>query len=111
LSIRDLSAKVVVAPNDHWFDGEISDDWTGQIAEVVQVSRAAVACTLGLPGVARLATLTDRPLVRYEWRRPGQMMHLDIKNSDASGTSAIGSRRPPRPGAGHRLGVRARACR
>lgn len=55
--------------------------WTGaQIADVVQVSRATVARTLAHYGVARLAALTERPpLVRYEWARPGQLLHLDIK--------------------------------
>lgn len=55
--------------------------WTGaQIAEVVQVSRATVARTLAQFGLARLEALTERPaLVRYEWPRPGQLLHLDIK--------------------------------
>jgi transposase InsO family protein len=55
--------------------------WTGaQIAEVVQVSRATVARTLAHFGLARLEALTERPaLVRYEWPRPGQLVHLDIK--------------------------------
>jgi hypothetical protein len=55
--------------------------WTGaQIAEVVQVSRATVARTLSQFGLARLAALTPRPpQVRYEWPRPGQLLHLDIK--------------------------------
>src|SRR5689334_15502775 len=52
--------------------------WTGgQIAEVVQVSRATVARTLAQSGLARLAALTERPpLVRYEWLRAGQLLHL-----------------------------------
>ena len=55
--------------------------WTGaQIAEVVQVSRATVARTLRQLGLARLELLPERPpLVRYEWDRPGQLLHLDIK--------------------------------
>jgi transposase InsO family protein len=55
--------------------------WTGaQIAEAVQLSRATVARTLKQFGVARLEALTPRPvLVRYEWLRPGQLVHLDIK--------------------------------
>jgi transposase InsO family protein len=55
--------------------------WTGaQIAAVVQVSRATVARTLAQLGLARLEALTARPaLVRYEWSRPGQLLHLDIK--------------------------------
>lgn len=55
--------------------------WTGaQIAEVVQVSRATVARTLRQLGLGRLELLPERPpLVRYEWDRPGQLLHLDIK--------------------------------
>jgi transposase InsO family protein len=55
--------------------------WTGrQIAEVVRVSPATVARTLGQLGLARLEALAARPpLVRYEWPRPGQLLHLDIK--------------------------------
>ena len=55
--------------------------WTGaQIAEVVAVSRATVARTLAQFGVARLKALTAPPVViRYEWPRPGQLLHLDIK--------------------------------
>lgn len=55
--------------------------WTGaQIAEVVQVSRATVARTLAQVGLARLDALPARPaIVRYEWPRPGQLLHLDIK--------------------------------
>ena len=55
--------------------------WTGaQIAEVVKVSRATVARTLSQLGLARLEALTARPpRVRYEWPRPGQLLHLDIK--------------------------------
>jgi transposase InsO family protein len=55
--------------------------WPGaQIAEVVHVSRATVARTLAQLGLARLERLTPPPpRVRYEWLRPGQMVHLDIK--------------------------------
>jgi len=55
--------------------------WTGaQIAEIVAVSPAAVARTLVQLGLARLAALTPRPaIVRYEWPRPGQLLHVDIK--------------------------------
>ena len=55
--------------------------WMGaDIARAVGVSRATVARTLRQLGVARLNTLEPpRPVVRYEWPRPGQMLHLDIK--------------------------------
>jgi transposase InsO family protein len=56
-------------------------EWTGaQIAEVVHVSRATVARTLSQLGLARLEALQARPVIqRYEWPRPGQLLHLDIK--------------------------------
>ena len=56
-------------------------EWTGeQIAEVVGVSRATVARTLPQVGLAHLAALQAQPIIqRYEWLRPGQLLHLDIK--------------------------------
>jgi transposase InsO family protein len=55
--------------------------WTGaDIAPIVQVSSATVARTLKALGLARLAALRPRPVIRrYEWSRPGQLLHLDIK--------------------------------
>jgi transposase InsO family protein len=55
--------------------------WTGtQIAEAVGVSRATAARTLGQLGLARLGPAEPRPVGRrYEWERPGQLLHLDTK--------------------------------
>jgi transposase InsO family protein len=55
--------------------------WTGpHIAEAVALSRATVARTLRQLGLARLSALTPAPPVhRYEWQRPGQLLHLDTK--------------------------------
>lgn len=55
--------------------------WTGaQIAEHVGVSRATAARTLTQLGMARLAALTPPPAIqRYEWARPGQLLHIDVK--------------------------------
>jgi len=79
--------------------------WTGaQIAEVVRVSRATVARTLSQCGLARLEALTARPpLVRYEWPRPGQLLHLDIKKLGRIGHVGhriTGDRHSPRRGIG-----------
>jgi transposase InsO family protein len=55
--------------------------WTGaQIAEASGLSRATVARTLQRLGLARLRAL-EPPVarVRYEWPRPGQLLHLDTK--------------------------------
>ena len=56
-------------------------EWTGeQIAAVVGVSRATVGRTLRQLGLAQLEALQARPVIqRYEWPRPGQLLHLDIK--------------------------------
>jgi transposase InsO family protein len=55
--------------------------WTGaQIAEALGVSRATVARTLGQLDLARLRALDPPPPSRrYEWARPGQLVHVDIK--------------------------------
>lgn len=55
--------------------------WTGAtIAEAIGLSRATVARTLQQLGLARLAALDPpAPGRRYEWARPGQLVHLDIK--------------------------------
>jgi transposase InsO family protein len=55
--------------------------WTGAvIAEAVGLSRATVARTLGQLGLARLPALdASAPARRYEWARPGQLLHVDIK--------------------------------
>jgi transposase InsO family protein len=55
--------------------------WTGAvIAEAVGLSRATVARTLGQLGLARLGRFEEAaPGRRYEWARPGQLLHVDIK--------------------------------
>jgi transposase InsO family protein len=55
--------------------------WTGAvIAEAVGLSRATVARTLGQLGLARLGSReAPVPGRRYEWARPGQLVHVDIK--------------------------------
>jgi len=55
--------------------------WTGvQIADAIGISQATVARTLRQLGLARLAALTAPPLIRrYEWPRPGQLVHVDTK--------------------------------
>jgi len=56
-------------------------EWTAvQIAEAVGVSRATVGRTLRQLGLATLEALRARPLIqRYEWARPGQLLHFDTK--------------------------------
>ena len=50
------------------------------IAVQLQVPRSTVAAVLTRAGLNRLARLTPPPLVtRYEWARPGDLVHLDVK--------------------------------
>jgi len=50
------------------------------IAVRVQVPRSTVAAILVRAGLNRLARLTAPPPVhRYEWPRPGDLVHLDVK--------------------------------
>ena len=75
--------------------------WTGAIiAEAVGLSRATVARTLAQLGLARLPAVEAAPVGRrYEWERPGQLVHVDIKKLGRIG------------GIGHRItGIAASAC-
>src|SRR6476661_2106814 len=57
----------------------------------VGLSRATVARTLGQLGLARLPAVEAAPAGRrYEWERPGQLLHVDIKKLGRIG--AIGHR-------------------
>ena len=50
------------------------------IAVQLQVPRSTVAVVLARVGLNRLARLTPAPpLLRYEWPRPGDLVHLDVK--------------------------------
>jgi transposase InsO family protein len=50
------------------------------IAVQLQVPRSTVAAILARAGLNRLARLTPpAPVVRYEWPRPGDLVHLDVK--------------------------------
>jgi hypothetical protein len=50
------------------------------IATRLHVPRSTVAAVLVRAGLNRLAHLTPRgPVIRYERRRPGELVHLDIK--------------------------------
>jgi transposase len=55
--------------------------WTGaQIARALRLSRATVARVLRRHGLQRLRALEPAaPVQRYEYRRPGGLVHLDIK--------------------------------
>jgi len=51
-----------------------------QIAHALKLDRSRVARVLRRHGLSRLSALEPKPLVRrYEWERPGDMLHLDVK--------------------------------
>jgi len=51
-----------------------------QIARLLRVPRATVARVLKRAGLERLKLLEPRePVRRYEWSRPGDLLHLDVK--------------------------------
>jgi transposase InsO family protein len=66
---------------DPWIERLRRQRWTGaQIAQALQLSRATVARRLQALGLARLRALEPPiPVRRYEWKRPGDLVHLDIK--------------------------------
>jgi transposase InsO family protein len=55
--------------------------WTGkQIAQETKVSTATVGRVLARAGLSRMRDLTPaEPVVRYEYKTPGGLLHLDIK--------------------------------
>jgi transposase InsO family protein len=55
--------------------------WTmGHIAAQLRISRATVSRVLARAGLSRLAALDPAPLPRrYEWARPGDLVHIDTK--------------------------------
>ena len=79
--------------------------WTAvEIGRAVGVSKATAARTLRQLGAERLTALEPpAPTIRYEWPRPGQMLHLDIKKLGRIvrvGHRATGDRRDRTRGAG-----------
>jgi transposase InsO family protein len=55
--------------------------WTGaEIAQALQLSASTVARLLRRQGLARLRALEPPvPVQRYQWTRPGALVHLDVK--------------------------------
>lgn len=75
-----------------------------QIARTEAVSRATVARILARHGLSRLEALEPQPPVeRYEYARPGGLLHLDIKKLGRfhrPGHRRTGNRHQDSPGAG-----------
>lgn len=68
-----------------------------QIAAAVGLSCATVARIVGRAGLSRLSSLDPRPMPRrYEWSRPGDLLHIDVKKLgriDGVGHRITGGRR------------------
>jgi transposase InsO family protein len=64
-----------------WVERLRRQRWTGaEIAAAVHLSPSTVARLLRRRGLARLRQLAPAaPIQRYQWARPGDLVHLDIK--------------------------------
>ena len=74
-----------------------------EIAEHLGICRSSVFRTLRKLGSSRLSSLEEKePIQRYQWEKPGQMLHLDIKRlgkidgvgHKKAGTRQVCRRRP-----------------
>ena len=76
----------------------------GRIAQVLKMPKSTVARVLGRHGKSRLPPLTaPPPVVRYEYARPGDLIHLDVKKLgriERIGHRINGDRRTRSRGAG-----------
>jgi transposase InsO family protein len=65
----------------NWVETLRRQRWTGpQIAAALQLSASTVARLVRRQGLARLRQLEPPvPVRRYEWARPGGLLHVDIK--------------------------------
>ena len=77
---------------------------TQRIALVLGIPKATVARALKRNGRSRLPSLKPvEPIVRYEWKRPGDLIHLDTKKLgriERTGHRINGDRTTRSPGAG-----------
>lgn len=64
-----------------WVERLRRQRWTGaEIAQALQLSASTVARLLRRQGLARLRQLAPPvPVQRYQWARPGDLVHLDVK--------------------------------
>jgi transposase InsO family protein len=65
----------------HWVERLRRQRWSGaEIAATLQLSPSTVARLLRRRGLARLRQLEPAaPVQRYQWARPGDLVHLDVK--------------------------------
>ena len=87
VGLRDRSCRPQCSPTAtppalvQWIERLRRQRWTGaEIASRLHLGRATVARLLRRRGLARLAALEPPVAVRrYEWARPGDLVHLDVK--------------------------------
>jgi transposase InsO family protein len=75
-----------------------------EIARRVPIARSTVSAVLVRLGLSRLRFLTrPEPVQRYEWQRPGELVHVDIKKLGRfarAGHRVTGQRHTPSAGRG-----------
>jgi len=75
-----------------------------EIARQVPIARSTVSAVLVRLGLSRLRYLTPpEPIRRYEWQRPGELVHVDIKKLgrfSRAGHRVTGHRHTPSAGGG-----------
>lgn len=75
-----------------------------EIAQRVPIARSTVSAVLARLGLGRLRYLTPpEPVQRYEWQRPGELVHVDIKKLGRFGRAGhrvTGHRHTPSAGRG-----------
>lgn len=79
-----------------------------QIAELFEMPETTVSGILTRIGLGRLGRLGLEPAVRYERRRPGELIHIDVKKlgkiPDGGGWRASGQERENHVSGHHRVG-------
>jgi transposase InsO family protein len=63
-----------------------------EIAETLDMALSTVGQILGRLGMGRLGRLGLEPARRYEWARPGELIHIDIKKLGRIGDKGPGHR-------------------
>jgi transposase InsO family protein len=73
-----------------------------EIAELLQMPCSTVSAVCKREGVGRLGRLGLEPARRYERRRPGELVHVDVKKLGKVGRLGAGHRITANKGPGHR---------
>jgi len=63
-----------------------------EIAETLNMALSTVSQILGRVGMGKLGRIGLEPAQRYEWARPGELIHIDIKKLGRIGDKGAGHR-------------------